>query len=60
MAALQGKRVVITDKRAFMGPAIEARFTREGARVWADDRDLTRAGDDSDFFVGQAFPFAGG
>ncbi len=44
MGQLAGKRVVITDKSAFMGPAIEARFLREQAHVTADSRDLTKAG----------------
>ena len=44
MGQLQGKRVVITDSDQFMGPAIEARFVREGARVVADSRDLTLPG----------------
>ncbi len=40
MSALQGKRVLITDSKEFMGPAIAARFTAEGAEVIADSRDL--------------------
>ena len=44
MPDLKGKHVVITDRQAFMGPAIEARFVREGAEVMADERDLTKSG----------------
>jgi 2-keto-3-deoxy-L-fuconate dehydrogenase len=44
MTALQGKRVLITEKGDFMGPAMAARFLSEGAQVIADDRDLTRPG----------------
>lgn len=44
MSMLKGKRAVITDSSAFMGPAIGARFLREDAVVIADDRDLTQDG----------------
>ena len=44
MTTLTGKRAVITDSKDFMGPAIAARFSREGADVIADDRDLTLPG----------------
>ena len=33
MGPLRHKHVVITDSNDFMGPAIAARFKREGARV---------------------------
>ena len=39
---LEGKRVVITQAAAFMGPAITEVFSEEGADVVADDRDLTK------------------
>jgi len=39
---LEGKRVVITQATAFMGPAITEVFSEEGADVVADDRDLTQ------------------
>lgn len=41
---LENKRVVITDSNEFMGPAMSARFVRDGAQVIADERDLTQAG----------------
>lgn len=41
---LQGKRVVITQADDYMGPATAELFTREGADVTADSRDLTRPG----------------
>ncbi|MEM7016816.1 MAG: SDR family oxidoreductase [Pseudomonadota bacterium] len=44
MGVLQGKKVVLTQKHDFMGPAVEARFTQEGADLIADDRDLTQPG----------------
>lgn len=42
MSDLKGKRIVITDSNDFMGPAIRARFERDGATVLADERDLTK------------------
>ena len=44
MGLLRHKHVVITDSSEFMGPAIAARFKRDGARVTADSRDLTLQG----------------
>ena len=44
MAGLNGRKIVITDSKDFMGPALEAHFRREGADVMADERDLTQAG----------------
>ena len=44
MDSLAGKRAVLTDSKDFMGPAIAARFRREGATVIADERDLTQPG----------------
>lgn len=41
---LQGKRVVITQCNAFMGPPTVGVFREEGAEVFADDRDLTVGG----------------
>jgi len=41
---LQGKRIVITQADDYMGPATAELFTREGAEVIADRRDLTDAG----------------
>lgn len=41
---LRGKRVVITQCNAFMGPPTVAVFREEGAEVFADDRDLTVGG----------------
>lgn len=41
---LQGKRVVITQCNAFMGPPTVTVFREEGAEVFADDRDLTVGG----------------
>src|SRR5262249_54899897 len=41
---LAGKRVLVTQCSAFMGPAVIELFEREGATVIADDRDLTVAG----------------
>lgn len=41
---LQGKRVLVTQCSAFMGPALVELFGREGARVIADERDLKAAG----------------
>lgn len=37
---LKGKRALVTQCSAFMGPALVELFEREGARVVADDRDL--------------------
>ena len=44
MQRLLGKRAVITQVGAFMGPDLVALFGREGASVIADDRDLRPAG----------------
>jgi 2-keto-3-deoxy-L-fuconate dehydrogenase len=44
MSRLQGKRAVITQVGAFMGPNLLTTFRREGAEVLADDRDLTAPG----------------
>ena len=44
MKRLEGKRVVITQARDFMGPALVRQFEHEGAIVFADDRDLRREG----------------
>ncbi len=41
---LQGKRVLVTDCKEFMGPAIVELFSEEGADVVADARDLTQPG----------------
>lgn len=41
---LTGKRVVVTQADDYMGPATVALFTREGADVVADSRDLSRPG----------------
>ena len=41
---LRGKRVVITQCNAFMGPPTVEVFREEGAEVFADDRDLTVGG----------------
>lgn len=41
---LRGKRVVITQCNAFMGPPTVGVFREEGAEVFADDRDLTVGG----------------
>lgn len=41
---LQGKRVVVTQANDYMGPATVALFSREGADVLADTRDLTQPG----------------
>lgn len=41
---LAGKRVVVTQADDYMGPATVALFSREGADVVADSRDLTRPG----------------
>lgn len=41
---LAGKRVVVTQADDYMGPATVALFTREGAEVLADTRDLTAPG----------------
>jgi 2-keto-3-deoxy-L-fuconate dehydrogenase len=38
---LHGRRVVLTDAAAFMGPAIAELFAEEGADLIADERDLT-------------------
>ena len=38
---LAGKRVLVTQARDYMGPAISALFAAEGAEVIADDSDLT-------------------
>ena len=40
MRRLAGKRIVITQADAFMGPDLVALFTKEGAEVIADHRDL--------------------
>ncbi len=40
MKRLANKRVVVTDARDFMGPAVTELFTEEGAEVIADSRDL--------------------
>ena len=37
---LENKRVVITDSNEFMGPAMSARFVRDGAQVIADELSL--------------------
>jgi 2-keto-3-deoxy-L-fuconate dehydrogenase len=44
MKRLEGKRVVITQARDFMGPALVRQFEYEGAIVIADDQDLRREG----------------
>jgi 2-keto-3-deoxy-L-fuconate dehydrogenase len=44
MPRLQGKRAVITQVTAFMGPDLLTTFRQEGAEVTADDRDLTAPG----------------
>jgi 2-keto-3-deoxy-L-fuconate dehydrogenase len=41
---LSGKRVLVTQSREYMGPAIADLFRSEGADVLADDSDLTQAG----------------
>lgn len=41
---LAGKRVLVTQADDYMGPATVALFTREGAQVIADVRDLTQPG----------------
>lgn len=41
---LAGKRVVVTQADDYMGPATVDLFSREGAQVMADRRDLTRSG----------------
>lgn len=41
---LKGKRVLVTQRSAFMGPAIVQLFQAEGADVVADDRDLREPG----------------
>ena len=41
--AFVGKRVVVTQARDFMGPAITEAFAKEGATVIADERDLRSA-----------------
>jgi 2-keto-3-deoxy-L-fuconate dehydrogenase len=41
---LLGKRVLITQADDYMGPATQALFTREGATVISDTRDLTQNG----------------
>ncbi|MBX9608675.1 MAG: SDR family oxidoreductase [Gammaproteobacteria bacterium] len=41
---LRGKRVVVTQCSAFMGPPTVAVFREEGAEVFADDRDLAVGG----------------
>lgn len=41
---LAGKRVLVTQADTYMGPATVALFTREGAQVIADERDLTEPG----------------
>lgn len=41
---LAGKRVVVTQAADYMGPATAELFSREGATVVADRRDLTRPG----------------
>ena len=41
---LQGKRVLITQAKDYMGPAISELFSEHGAEVIADTRDLTQAG----------------
>ena len=41
---LRGKRVLVTQANDYMGPATLDLFTKEGAEVIADDRDLTAAG----------------
>jgi 2-keto-3-deoxy-L-fuconate dehydrogenase len=43
MTSFNGRKVVITDRQDFMGPALEAHFRRLGADVVADERDLTEA-----------------
>jgi NAD(P)-dependent dehydrogenase (short-subunit alcohol dehydrogenase family) len=40
---LQGKRVLITQAKDYMGPAISELFSEHGAEVIADTRDLTQA-----------------
>jgi 2-keto-3-deoxy-L-fuconate dehydrogenase len=44
MPRLAGKRIVITQASAFMGPDIATLFAAEGAMLRADDRDLTQPG----------------
>jgi 2-keto-3-deoxy-L-fuconate dehydrogenase len=44
MKRLEGKRVVITQARDFMGPALIRQFEHEGAIVISDDMDLRRGG----------------
>jgi 2-keto-3-deoxy-L-fuconate dehydrogenase len=44
MLRLQGKRAVITQVTAFMGPDLLTTFRQEGAEVIADARDLTAPG----------------
>ena len=44
MLRLQGKRAVITQVTAFMGPDLLTTFSQEGAEVIADDRDLAAPG----------------
>lgn len=41
-ARLAGKRVLVTEANAFMGPATVALFRAEGAEVISDDSDLSR------------------
>jgi NAD(P)-dependent dehydrogenase (short-subunit alcohol dehydrogenase family) len=41
---LNGKRVLITQAKDYMGPAISTLFSEHGAEVIADTRDLTQAG----------------
>ncbi len=41
---LAGRRVLVTQADDYMGPATLSLFSREGAEVVADRRDLTRAG----------------
>ena len=42
-ARLAGKRVLVTEANAFMGPASVALFRAEGAEVIADDSEIGRA-----------------
>lgn len=44
MKRMQGKRVVVTQTSAFMGSDLVERFSSEGAKLVADDRDLTVPG----------------
>ncbi len=44
MNTLKGKRVLLTDCRDFMGPAVYDRFKSKGAELIADDSDLTETG----------------